>query len=46
MELAELDVCVKKGIHEGRYQRWLDYSHDELEKLAKEDADEKPEEQT
>ena len=46
VELAELDVCVKKGIHEGTYQRWLDYSHDELEKLAKEDANEKPEEQT
>ena len=23
VELAELDVCVKKGIHDGRYQRWL-----------------------
>ena len=46
VQLAELDVCVKKGIHEGRYQRWLDYSHDELEKLAKEDVDGKPEEQT
>ena len=42
VELSELDVCVKNGIHDGRYQRWLD----ELERLAKEDADEKPEEQT
>ena len=46
VELAELDVCVKNGIHDERYQWWLDYSHDELEKLAKEDADEKPEEKT
>ena len=46
VELAELDVCVKKRIPDGRYQRWLDYSHDELEKLAKEDADKDPEEKT
>ena len=46
VELAELDVCVKKGIHDGRYQRWLDHSHDELEKLAKEDADKEPQEKT
>ena len=46
VELAELDLCVNKGIHEGRYQRWLDYSHEELEKLAKEDSREKPDERT
>ena len=34
IELGEMDLCVDKGIHEARYQAWLEYSHAELKKLT------------
>ena len=34
IELSEMDLCVDKGIHEARYQAWLEYSHAELKKLT------------
>ena len=33
VELGELDLCVDKGIHDARYQAWLEYSPYELKKL-------------
>ena len=37
IELSEMDLCVDKGIHDARYQAWLEYSHAELKKLTEAD---------
>ena len=46
IELKELDLCVDKAIHNGRYQAWLEYSHTELKKLAQADEAKSPIEKT